>query len=159
MPISRWCSARTPTGCGKSCCSQASASGRTPAPRGSRSAEIGDRYVITLSARAGVQNLRQRLSSIFRNNYVPVPDFLGRQHDLDAFVLLVAEHAISGRRLVEAHAVRDDEARIDVALRKALEQRAQVAMHVGLSGADGERAVHERAGGKLVDPAAVDARH
>ena len=55
--------------------------------------------------------------------------------------------------------VRDDEARIDLALLDPLEQRLHVALHVALAGLDRQRAVHHRAHRELVDEAAVDADH
>src|SRR5438128_8264958 len=44
------------------------------------------------------------------------------QHDLDAAVLFVAEHLVHLRPLLQAHAVRDDEGRIDVAVLNVAEQ-------------------------------------
>ena len=58
---------------------------------------------------------------------------------------------------VEPHAVRDDEARVDLSVLDPLEQRAQVALDVRLPGLDRQRLVHDRADGNLVDEPAVDA--
>jgi hypothetical protein len=45
------------------------------------------------------------------------------QDHFHAFVLLAVEHLVSGRCLVEREPVRDDEARVDLALLDALEER------------------------------------
>src|SRR6478672_2183867 len=79
------------------------------------------------------------------------------QHHLDAFILLVLEDVVAVRRLVERQRVGDDASGIDVAVLDALEQRLQVALHMGLASLDGERAVHHRTHRKLVDEAAVHA--
>src|SRR3954471_14068144 len=51
----------------------------------------------------------------------------------------------------------DDEARVDLAALNALEQWTEVTLYVALPGADGQRAVHQRADRELVDEAAVRA--
>src|SRR4051794_33630467 len=58
------------------------------------------------------------------------------QHDLDALVLLVAEHAEAMRRFVERQLVGDQERRVDLATLDALEQRTHVALHVRLTRAE-----------------------
>src|SRR5437868_9331062 len=78
------------------------------------------------------------------------------EHDLDAIVLLVQEDVIAFGRVVEPHAVRDNEARIDLALLDPFEQRFQIALHVALTALDRNRAVHQRAHRKLIDEPAVD---
>src|SRR3954451_2978373 len=65
------------------------------------------------------------------------------QHDLLAVVFLVAEHPVAFGRILEGHAMRDDEARVDLAPFHPLEQWLHVAMHVALSGPERDRAVHE----------------
>src|SRR5436305_175657 len=81
------------------------------------------------------------------------------QHDLDAVVFLVVEEPVAIGRVIEAQAMRDDEARIDLAVLDAFQQRLHVPMHVTLAGLDRQRAIHHRAHRKLVDEAAVDADH
>src|SRR4051794_13764574 len=81
------------------------------------------------------------------------------EHDLFAVVLLIAEHPVAFRRVFERHAMRDDEARIDLALFHTLEQRFQVAVHVTLSGADGDRPVHQLAHRELVDESRIHTDH
>ena len=60
------------------------------------------------------------------------------------------------RRLIEGQDVGDDEAGIDLAVCDLLEQRAHVALDVGLAGLDGQGAVHDRAKRDLVEESAVD---
>src|SRR5579871_584339 len=69
--------------------------------------------------------------------------FAGLQHDLYAVLLFVLEDLIGPRRLIEREPMRDDEARIDLALLNALQQRSQIAMHVRLPGNQRQRLVHE----------------
>ena len=88
----------------------------------------------------------------------PDPAGSGAQDHLLAVVLLVdgrcrspSAASSSGRRWVMT------KRRVDLAVLDALQQRLHVALHVALAGADGERAVHQRAHRELVDEAAVDA--
>src|SRR5690348_16143701 len=78
------------------------------------------------------------------NCAVPTEVLLMRlHHDLDAIVLFFPEHGISLRSLIERHAVRDHEARIDLAFLNSFEQGLHIALHMRLSGAHGEGAIHE----------------
>src|SRR3712207_3658224 len=61
------------------------------------------------------------------------------EHDLHTVVLLVLEHVVAARRLVERKLVRDDVAGVDVPVLDALEQRSEVALHVALAGLDRQR--------------------
>src|SRR5215207_9490247 len=79
------------------------------------------------------------------------------EHDLDAVVHLVVEDVEAVRRVVEPHAVRDDERRVDLAVLDVAEQLLPVALDVALARPHRQRALHERADGELVDEAAVDA--
>jgi chorismate mutase len=56
------------------------------------------------------------------------------QNDLDAVIFLVHEHAVAVRRIAKLHLMRNDEARIDLAILNSLEQRFHVAMNVALAG-------------------------
>src|SRR5581483_3494215 len=76
---------------------------------------------------------------------------------LRAVVLLVDEHRVAAWRVVEWQAVRDDEARVDVAVLDPLEERPEVALDVRLTGLDRDRAVHDGSERHLVEEAAVDA--
>src|SRR6266516_201643 len=64
------------------------------------------------------------------------------ENHLDTVVLFVAEGAVRLRRLLQRLPVQDDEARVDVALLHALQQRPYVAVHVRLAGLDGQTLVH-----------------
>ena len=57
----------------------------------------------------------------------------GLEHDLHALVLLVLEGLVAVGGLAELEPVRDDEARVDVAVADALVQRLQVALDVALA--------------------------
>lgn len=59
------------------------------------------------------------------------------QHYLNAAILFVAEGLIHGRRVLQIHCVGDDERRIDLTGLDFLEQRASVALDVGLAGTVG----------------------
>ena len=63
------------------------------------------------------------------------------------------------RCVVERHAVRDDEARIDLALFDAREQRREVTLNVRLAALERQPAIDDRAHRKRIDDTAVDARH
>jgi hypothetical protein len=74
-------------------------------------------------------------------------------------VVLADERRVAARRVIEIHRVRNDEARIDLAVLDALEQRLHVALHVALTGLHRGRPVHERTHREPVDQAAVYADH
>src|SRR6188474_3837955 len=78
-----------------------------------------------------------------------------RENDLFAVVDLVQEHVEAARSLAEREAMGDDEAGVDLSAFDALQKGAQVAVDVALPGAEGERAIDDRAHGKLVDEPAV----
>src|SRR5436305_4987438 len=82
---------------------------------------------------------------------------LSLQHDFDAAVLLVAEHLVHLRALVEAHRVRNDKGGIDVAFLNVAEQLVGPAVDVGLSGAKTQSLVHQLPHRDLVGEAAIDA--
>ena len=71
--------------------------------------------------------------------------------------MLVAEGLVHLRSLFEADGVGDDEAGVDLAFLDALEQIVRPAVDVGLAHAEGERLVHRRTEGNLVDQTAVHA--
>src|SRR5689334_4455718 len=77
------------------------------------------------------------------------------QNDLDAIILLFLEHRESLRYLIERQPVRDDEARVDLALLNSFEQRLQIALHMRLAGAHSQRAVHKRSDREFIHQAAV----
>ena len=85
----------------------------------------------------------------------PLPS--GLQHDLDAAVLLVAEHLVAVGRVVERQPVRDDERRVDLALLDPLQQRLHVPVDVGLAHLEGQALVERGAERELVEQPAVDA--
>ena len=60
----------------------------------------------------------------------------GLEHDLHAIVLLVIEDLKSFRSVIKGHAVRDDKARINLALFDSFKQWLHVALHVALTGSD-----------------------
>src|SRR5690606_28434856 len=81
----------------------------------------------------------------------------GFENYLDATVMLVAEGLVHLRPLLEADAVGDDEARVDLAFLDALEQVVGPAVDVGLAHAEGQALVHRRAERNLVDQPAIHA--
>jgi hypothetical protein len=81
------------------------------------------------------------------------------EDDLHALVLLVLERLEAVRRLAERQAMRDHEARVDVALLDVLVERLHIPLHVALARLHRQALVHERAGGELVHEPAVDADH
>src|SRR5919107_1380634 len=78
-------------------------------------------------------------------------------HYLDAVVLLVVEDAEAVRRVVEPHAVSDDERGVYIAVLDPLQQLAPVALYVALPRPHRKAPVHERAHRELVYQPAVDA--
>ena len=68
--------------------------------------------------------------------------------------MLVTEGLVYLRSLFKG----DDEAGVDLAFLDALEQIVRPAVDVGLAHAEGERLVHRRTEGNLVDQTAVHAR-
>src|SRR5581483_1249887 len=81
------------------------------------------------------------------------------EYDLDAPVLLVAEHFVSTRSIVEPHPVCNDEARVDLAALDPFQERLHVALDMRLSGFDFQSPVHDGAERNLIDETAVDARY
>ena len=79
----------------------------------------------------------------------------GFENDFDTAVMLVAEGLVYLRSLFKADGVGDDEAGVDLAFLNALEQIVRSVVDVGLGG---ERLVHRRTEGNLVDQTAVHAR-
>src|SRR6185295_10086488 len=57
----------------------------------------------------------------------------GFEDDLDSAVFLALEELVGARRVVERHAVSHDERGVDAALFDELQQRGDVAVHVGLA--------------------------
>ena len=82
---------------------------------------------------------------------------LWRQDDLDAPITLLAEDAVTLGRLVQAHAMRDDERRVDPAVLDDLQQRLHVFHHVRLAHLEGEPLIHRGSHWDLVGESAVDA--
>src|SRR5256885_5358399 len=80
------------------------------------------------------------------------------QNDLDAAVLLVAEHLVHFGSVLEPHRVSDDEGGVDLFLLNAAKEVVGPAVDVGLTGANCQALVHELAHGNLVGKPAVDAR-
>src|SRR4051794_14545218 len=69
------------------------------------------------------------------------------EDDLDAVVLLVLERLVAVGCHVEAQAVRDDEARVDVTVLDVVVEGLQVALDVALARLQGQPLVHPRARG------------
>src|SRR3982751_6511525 len=69
--------------------------------------------------------------------------WLGFENDLDAAVLLVAEHLVHLRPFIEPRRVRDDKGWIDVAFLYEAQQLVGPAVDVSLSGADSQSFVHQ----------------
>jgi peptidoglycan/LPS O-acetylase OafA/YrhL len=76
-------------------------------------------------------------------------------------VLLVLEHLVPLRHVLQPHPVADHEARVDLAVADPLEQRPHIPLHVSLAAAQGQRPVHHRPDRELVDEPDVrtDDRH
>src|SRR5690348_6122058 len=94
---------------------------------------------------------------------IPIPPLMAvavlrraRFHDdLDAAVLLALEHLVGGGSLLMGDAVADDEGGVDLVPLDQAEQGAQVLLHVGLSGVQGEPLGEDGPHRHLVDEAAV----
>src|SRR4051812_41945179 len=63
------------------------------------------------------------------------------EYDLLAVVDLIPEHPVSLRCVVETHLVRDDEARVNLALLDPFEEGLHVPLHMTLPALDGQRPV------------------
>src|SRR5262245_18599934 len=61
------------------------------------------------------------------------PQPLRLQNDLYAFVLLVQEHLVPCGRVLEPHAVRDDEAWVNLPILYPIEQRTHIVLDVRLT--------------------------
>src|SRR4051794_17986133 len=90
----------------------------------------------TLSAQAGVQQ-NAALTGLSPHRLIAAgpgrrPGGLRRQHHLDAVVLLVPEDLVHRRRVIEFHAVGDDEAGVDFSLLNPLEERLHIPLDVAL---------------------------
>src|SRR5947209_8401897 len=79
------------------------------------------------------------------------------QHHFNALVLLIAEDPVRLRRLFQRQAVRNDEARVELALLDPRQQRLQVAVDVRLAHLEGQPLAEGGAKVDLVQEAAVDA--
>ena len=55
---------------------------------------------------------------------------------LDALVLFVLEHVVTLRRVSERYVMRDHEARINITVHDAIEQRSHIALHMRLTRLD-----------------------
>src|SRR5581483_9186142 len=78
--------------------------------------------------------------------------------DLDAPLLLVAEDLVAAWRLLQWQAVGNDEAGIDLAALNPLQQRPQVALHMGLAHPEGQALAERRSERELVHEPAVHPR-
>src|SRR5947209_107441 len=81
------------------------------------------------------------------------------QDDLDAAVLLVAEHLVHLRPVLERNGVGDDEGRIDLTFFDAAQEIVGPAVDVSLAHAEGEALVHRLTHRDFVDEAAINARN
>ena len=73
-------------------------------------------------------------------------------------VLLVAERSVHRGRILEHHAMGDDERRIDLAALDSLEQPRHVLVHVGLTHLQRQPLCERGAERELVEPPAVHTR-
>src|SRR5436189_6160706 len=81
-----------------------------------------------------------------------------RLHDhLDAAVALVAERSIRGRRIFECNTMCDHKRRVEIAALDSLEQRTQVAHHMGLPHLQRESLCERGAERHFIDETAVHA--
>ena len=79
----------------------------------------------------------------------------GFQHNLNAVVLPVFEHLIGPRCIIQTHAMRYHEARIDITVFYHCQQRPHVPLHMSLPCLDRQRSIHHRTHRKLVDKSAI----
>src|SRR4051794_38840339 len=80
------------------------------------------------------------------------------QNDLDAAVLLVAEHFVHLGSVLERSGVGDDKGRIDLSFFNPPQEIIRPAVDVGLAHAECQAFIHRLTHGDLVDEAAIDAR-
>src|SRR4051794_9756898 len=112
-----------------------------------------------VSTTSGSPGERAICEALDRRNDIWVPLSSGFEHNLDAAILLVAERAVHFGTVGQRDLVRNDEARVDLAVFDPVEQIVGPARHVALSHAEGQALVHRQSPRDLVVEPAVDAHN